>query len=73
LLHDKKDEVFSKDEVARGIMRYLKFKTYGRDWEKSAKKTPGTKFSSILNLLLFEQNFSLGREWSKGTYSLLYF
>jgi hypothetical protein len=37
-----------------------------------SKKTPGTKFSAILNLLLFEQNFSLGREWSKETSSEKY-
>jgi hypothetical protein len=29
------------------------------------KKTPGTKFSSIPNLVLFELNFSLGSEQSK--------
>jgi hypothetical protein len=29
-----------------------------------SKKTPGTKFSATLNLLLFVPNFSLGREWS---------
>jgi hypothetical protein len=32
---------------------------------RNCEKPPETKFSATLNLLLFEPNFSLGREWSE--------